>query len=187
LQQCGDTEDVIADVERIARQTYQRSLGVGLQNDQTTRQWLALTAAKGWLRGYVLYLDDQPVAFWIGTLSGGVFRLDYIGYDPAYERLSPGVFLLTRAVEDLCQSTAREVDFGHGSELYKQQFGNCTWHEAIIYINALTLKGIAFKVMRTLVHVTDRLVRILLERTNLLPRLKRAWRTHLKSVDARSS
>jgi hypothetical protein len=187
FQEVEEMEDALADVERVAQKTYQRGLGVGFKNDPAFHQSLALTASKGWLRGYILYLDDTPVAFWIGTLFGGVFRLDYLGYDPAYERFSPGIFLITKVLEDLCQNAVREIDFGYGVERYKQQFGNCTWHEAIIHIFAPTFKGLALNAVRTLVLVTDRLARTILERTKLLPKLKRAWRIRIRPAQARPS
>ena len=185
FEQVEEMEFALADAERVAEKTYQRGLGVGLKNDPVTRQLLALTATKGQFRAYILYLDDRPVAFWIGTLFRGIFRTDYTGYDPAYESFSPGIFLLMKVLEDLCQNEMHEIDFCYGSERYKQQFGNCTWHEAIVHIFAPTWKGFALNAIHTLVLLTDRLGRRILERTKLLPKLKRAWRVRLRPSQTR--
>jgi len=74
----------------------------------------------------------------------------------------------------------REVDFGYGIEQYKQQFGNCIWHEGIVHIFAPTCKGFSLNVLRTFLAGTDYFLRQALERTDLLPRLKRAWRVHVR-------
>jgi len=180
FEQPADLEPMIGDVERIAKKTYQRGLGVGFVDSPDMRRSLAMTAEKGWLRAYVLYLADNPSAFWLGTLFKGTFRSDYLGYDPAHEDFSPGTFLLTRALEDLCVAGVREVDFGYGIERYKQQFGKSTWHEGIVHIFAPTCKGVSLNVLRTFVVGTDYFFRKALERTNLLPRLKKAWRVHVR-------
>lgn len=180
FEQPADVELMIRDVEQIAKKTYQRGLGVGFVDSPEMHRLLAMTAGKGWLRAYVLYLAENPSAFWIGTLFKGVLRIDYTGYDPAHENSSPGTFLLTRVLEDLCGTDVREVDFGYGIERYKQQFGNCTWHEGIVHIFAPTCKGFSLNVLRTFLAGTDYFFRKALERTNLLPRLKRAWRVHVR-------
>lgn len=178
----ADVGPMIWDVEQIAKKTYQRGLGVGFVDTPEMRRLLAMTAEKGQLRAYVLYLAENPSAFWIGTLFKGTFRSDYLGYDPAQENFSPGTFLLTKVVEDLCVAGVREVDFGYGIERYKQQFGKCTRHEGIIHIFAPTCKGFGLNLLRTFVVGTDYFFRKALERTNLLTRLKKAWRVHVRQV-----
>ncbi len=66
-------QQMTADTERVAATTYQRGLGVGFSDTEIIRELLGLEATKGWLRGYILYLGEQPCAFWIGRVYNGVF------------------------------------------------------------------------------------------------------------------
>ena len=64
------------------------------------RAW-QLLAARGWLRGYVLYLDEQPIAFELGELYRGRFDSLAGAYDPDYGQHRVGAYLLLKAIEDL--------------------------------------------------------------------------------------
>lgn len=69
---------LVADVEEVARKSYQRGLNVGYSESPDIRARLEFDAAKGWLVAYVLYFDDRPCAFWIGSLRERVFLSNYL-------------------------------------------------------------------------------------------------------------
>ena len=100
-QRGDDLDRLFVDAEEIAKKTYQRDLGAGFVDNAEMRQRLFLSADKGRLRAYLLYVDDKPCAFWIGTLYGKVFYLDFTGYDAAFKRYEPGTILLMWVIEDL--------------------------------------------------------------------------------------
>lgn len=171
------------DAEEIARKTYQRGLGAGFADNPLVRKRLELGARKGWLRAYLLYLGDRPCAFWIGMLYHGTFVGEYIGYDPEFRQYSPGMVLLMRGIERFCHradgDTVRELDFGPGHAEYKGALCSKTWQEANLFIFSPTPKGLGLKLMRTATRLVDGAARKALASTDLLPRLKRAWRDHL--------
>jgi hypothetical protein len=173
-----DLENLIQAAEEIAKQTYQRGLGVGFADKASTRGLLTLTAKKGWLRAYVLYVGDKPCAFWIGTLYEGTFYSNFMGYDPSYEKYSPGTFLLMRVMENLCIDKVGSIDFGHGDASYKERFGNCDWQEGPIHIFAPTLMGLRLRILR-MTAIFDQFMKRTLERTKLLPKIKKIWRGHM--------
>jgi hypothetical protein len=172
----AEVEELIRQAEDIAKRTYQRGLGVGFHDNEEIRRKLRLCAEKGWLRAYVLYLANTPCAFWIGTLYHGSFCSDYLAFDPLFRANSPGTFLLMKVVEEFCNAGVKEIDFGSGESRYKEQFGNTPLTEASVLVFAPTVKGVLLNAMRTSTGSLENLVRKVLERTELLPKLKRFWR-----------
>jgi len=179
------------DAEAIARKTYQRGLGAGFADNSLVRQRLELAAKKGWLRAYLLYIGDRPVAFWIGILYKGSFVSEYMGYDPEFRRFSPGMVLIMRVIEGFCKRAngdrVRELDFGLGHAEYKESLSSKHWLEAAVYIFSPTLKGLTLKSMRAMTRVIDLCARKGLASTELFPRLKRAWRDRLATNPKRQS
>jgi len=174
-----ELEAAIPQIEEIAKKTYQRGLGVGFHDNGEMRRRLHLCADKGWLRIYVLHLGETPCAFWIGTLYQGSFCSDYLAFDPRFGAYSPGTFLLMKVLEEFCGMGVREVDFGFGEGRYKEQFGNSQSMEASVFVFAPRPKGVLLNAMRTSTGLAENLARKIVERTNLLPRIKKLWRSRL--------
>jgi len=176
----GDLERVIRDVEAISRKTYQRGLGVGFIDNAETRNRLRLEAERGWLRAHIMYVANQPCAFWVGTLYQRTFHSDCMGYDPQYAKSSPGMFLIMRVIESFCRQNGngdvKELDFGFGDAQYKEVLGTDKWEEVPVSIFAPTLKGLALNVLQTQAALIDLLARKTLGRINLVSRVKKMWR-----------
>ncbi len=172
----GDGEQIFADIEEVARKTYQRGLGVGFFNDKESRERFRFEAGKGWLRVHIMYVADKPCAFWMGSLYQGVFHSGDVGYDPAYKKYEIGKQLLARVLEDLCREKARQVDFGLGDADWKQRFGDMKWEEASVSIFAPNLRGLGMNLCRTPILMTEKAAKRALERTQILARIKKLWR-----------
>lgn len=173
-------EIMLRDVERVARKSYQRGLGVGFFDTPAERERLILKARRGWLRAYVLHIQEEPVAFWIGDLSGNTFGSDYLAHGPEFAKYSPGLYLILKAMEDLC-SRVTQVDFGSGSAEYKKVLSDRQWDEGSVYIFASSFKGFRLKAMRLLtdgVHLTGKRV---LDRMGILLKVRKAWRSRLSA------
>jgi GNAT acetyltransferase-like protein len=179
----SDLGELFAVVEAIAAKTYQRGLKAGFADNSQVRERLGLAAQKGWLRANVLYIEERPVAFWIGMLYHGSFVSEYLGYDPEFRRLSPGIVLIMRVIEGFCTrangDVVQDLDFGLGDAEYKSALCSENWMEAPVYIFSPTLRGLKLKVMRSVTRVIDRSARKILTSSKFLPRLKRAWRDRL--------
>jgi hypothetical protein len=174
----SELDKMIHDAEHVARKSYQRGLGVGFADSLEERERLTLKAQKGWMRSYILYLGEQPVAFWIGDMRSTTFGSDYLGHDPDFGKYSPGLYLILKVMEDLCSRVA-EVDFAPGKAEYKQGLSDRQWEEASIYIFAPSLQGIKLNLTRLCtvgVHIAAKRV---LESTGFLSRIKKAWRARL--------
>jgi hypothetical protein len=181
FQDPAELESFFPDLEEIAKKTYQRRIGVGFQDTEQMRRRLWLCAERGWLHIYILSLRGQPCAFWMGTLYDWTFYSDEIGYDPKFSPYSPGTFLLTTIVEDLCNAGVREVDFGVGKAEYKERFGNRHLEEASVGIFAPKPKGIALNLARTAAGVIESGLKKALDYFAFLQKIKRYWRSRLSS------
>ncbi|HVB57956.1 MAG TPA: GNAT family N-acetyltransferase [Candidatus Acidoferrales bacterium] len=186
----AELEVVFADVEEIARKTYQRALDVGFSDNSENRARLQLEAEKGWLRAYILYVANKPCAFWLGTLYKGTFHSDFMGYDPAFAKYSPGTYLVANVIDELCQAKGPDklvqLDFGLGDAQYKQVLGTNSWYESGPYIFAPSAKGLILNLVWTSSGLLDRSARRVLAATNLLPRIKKLWRTSARRSSPQS-
>lgn len=174
---------MFADVERVARNTYQRGLGAGFADSPAVRQRLGLAAQKGWLRAFVQYLGERPISFWIGCLYGDTFFGEYLGFDTEFRAFAPGMGLMMKGIDGFCKQSngdrVRKLDFGPGHAEYKEAFSTETWCEASVYIFAASIRGVCLKATHLTTQSLDRLARRALQSTSLLPRFKRAWRDRL--------
>jgi hypothetical protein len=181
FRETGDLDRMIQDVEGIARKTYQRGLGVGFIDSPEMRLRLLLWAEKNWLRGYVLYVENVPRAFWIGTVYLGTFHSDSMGYDPSLGKYSPGMFLIVKVIEDFCDCNdntehVSKIDFGLGDAQYKEVLGDFEWNGASLYIFSPRFKGVSLNLMRVPATMLEHVARGVLEHTGLLGRIKKTWR-----------
>jgi hypothetical protein len=187
FREASEIDAMAEHVEQVARTSYQRGLGVGFKDSPQTREGLRLMAEKGWLRAYVLYLADRPCAFWIGDINQGTFGSDYIGYDSELGKYSPGMFLTTNVIEGFCNGNREGVtgvDFGPGNAQYKEVLSNQSWWETSVYIFAPSLKGISLNLVRSSVTGIDQIIKKALRRTNLLQKIKKAWRAQARPKEA---
>jgi hypothetical protein len=180
----ADLPEMIENVEEVAKETYQRALGVGFTKKSAMIARLSLCAQQGHLRTYVLFVSGQPCAFAVGTLYRGTYHTDYLGYSPTYAKYSPGTFLFMNILQDLCADGVKAVDFGYGDEMYKQRFGNLKWEEGRLHLFSTTPRGICLNVLRTSSTLLDVVARRILQRFALFTVLKTKWRKALKNRQA---
>ena len=164
---------MIEDVEAISRMTYQRVLGASFIDTPATRARVALEAERGWLRMPVLYVNDEPCAYWWGTAYNQTFYSEAMGFVPAYRKFSPGTYLLIKTLEDLCQNGMKDLDFGAGDFHYKQKFGTVNWEETMVFnIFAPRLRPVALNLANSLIGQFRFLSRSVVNRLHL-PKLTR--------------
>jgi Acetyltransferase (GNAT) domain len=179
----SELDRLFQDAEEIAKKTYQRGLGAGFADTSDVRTRLGLAAKKGWLRANLLYLGDRPVTFWIGMTYGQTFVSEYMGYDPEFRQAAPGMVLIMRVIEGLCNhehgDNIKELDFGLGHAEYKAILCSKSWSEGAIFIFSPTIKGLLLKSMRATTRFVDGAARKALSSTKVFPRLKRLWRDQL--------
>lgn len=154
----------------ISPRTYQYTrLGGGLRNRQQLARQYGITARHGWFRSYVLFADQQPIAFQVGHLYNGCYHAQEIGYDPVWAKLQVGIFLHTEILPDLIDSDekVKRFDFGNDDSLHKKRLSTTAIIQSYVYLvprngrNNLTVK-----IMRTFDQISETIGR-LLEKYNL--------------------
>ena len=165
--------------DTIAQHTYQRGLNAGFIDNEENRRRLALAAEKGWFKGYIVFAQDKPLAFWYGDLVKGVMHLGWTGYLPEYRDFELGTILYLKMTEDLISLKARELDYGLGAAHYKERFGDICLQEVDTAIYSANLKGWFCNVMLALEAVVNRVGARLLSKLKLKERMKKKWRSGL--------
>ena len=130
----------------------------------------------------MLYVDDEPCAFWTGFGYRGVFRTGLTGYDPAYADFHVGTYVLMRLLDDLARDDAfHTVDYGFGDAEYKHTFGTDSWQEVDAFVFARSARGIWVDIARTSIAGVDSASRAVAG--SLGKRTKRLWRRRLEEGD----
>jgi CelD/BcsL family acetyltransferase involved in cellulose biosynthesis len=79
-------------------------------------------SAQGWLRLWLFEHEGTAVAAFYGWRVGDRFAFYQSGFDPDYSRLSIGLFVHARMVEQAITEGAEEYDMLLGDERYKARF-----------------------------------------------------------------
>jgi CelD/BcsL family acetyltransferase involved in cellulose biosynthesis len=83
------------------------------------RDFARVALERGWLRFWILELDDRPAAAWYGFRLGGIESYYQAGRDPSLDHLSVGFVLLVHSIRSALDDGVREYRFGRGDEPYK--------------------------------------------------------------------
>jgi CelD/BcsL family acetyltransferase involved in cellulose biosynthesis len=78
-----------------------------------------LLLARGWLRLFVLSLDDRPAAVLYAFAYGGKLYFYQSGFDPAHARTSVGLVTMGLSIKAAIEEGLGEFDLLHGDEAYK--------------------------------------------------------------------
>lgn len=180
-----EVDRLMRDAETVACRSYQRGLHVGFSDTPVIRNRLRFEAERGWLQGYVLYLNGDPVAFWIGSLRNGVFLSEYLSFDPAYTKYAPGMYLMLVVMEKLhdgpSHAPVRLVDFGIGDAPYKARLATRHWQESTVLVFSPRLRSVSTNALRSSVAMANRWMKEALRFTPWLSTLKRRWRARVMS------
>jgi CelD/BcsL family acetyltransferase involved in cellulose biosynthesis len=86
------------------------------------REWAELARKRGWLRLFILRLNENPVACLYGFCYRQVFYFYQSGFDPAFANYGVGLVTMGLAIKNAVGEGAREFDLLHGNERYKSHW-----------------------------------------------------------------
>ncbi len=85
---------------------------------------LARMAPRGWVRLYLLEIDERAVAAYYGFSVRKRFLAMQSGFDPAWSSHSVGLVMVGMAIQEAIRGGDTEVDFLRGDERYKFHWTN---------------------------------------------------------------
>jgi CelD/BcsL family acetyltransferase involved in cellulose biosynthesis len=88
------------------------------------RDFSALALARGWLRLWILHLDDSPVAAWYGFRFAGIESYYQAGRDPRRSDESVGFVLLAHTIREAAHDGVSEYRLLRGAEQFKRRFAD---------------------------------------------------------------
>ncbi len=109
---------------------------------------VALAFSKnGWLRLYILWFDDNPVAFLYCYFFSGILSAYQTGFNLDYQKHGPGSIILQKGIEDGIKQGAKEFDYLRGDEHYKFSFAKM--HRCQKNIMVFRNRGVSYIAYRT--------------------------------------
>lgn len=173
---------IFKEIENVAKNTYHRALKTGFKNSTEITSLLTFAAIKQWLRIYILYIEEKPICYWIGRLYKDTFHLDYTGYLPEFEKNEVGTILFLKMIDDLISLKVKTLDYGFGDALYKRRFSTEKWFESSVNIYPYSIKGIIFKIIRTLEKYIDKVLREIFNKFKKIDSIKKRLRNIMKKL-----
>jgi hypothetical protein len=165
--------------ELVASKSYHRSLEVGFRRDKEYIERIALDARYGRLRGYVLFIQDEPKAFWYCFVYQSTLHLVATGFDPSCRDYEVGTILLMKVFQEHCGTDVKMVDFGPGDADYKRRFGSSYFVESSVYVFSSSVRGFCLHALHSTTTFVNKLGKSLLDRLKITQRVKTFWKRRL--------
>lgn len=86
------------------------------------REFSRLALERGWLRLYILRLNEKPAACLYGFYYGKTFYFYQSGFDTAYQKQSVGLVAMGLGIQSAVAEGAEQYDLLHGDEEYKSHW-----------------------------------------------------------------
>ena len=169
------------DIEKVSRNSFLRIFGFGFINNNVYKNFLSISAKRGWLRGYLLYTDEMPCAYYICFIFKETFYFRSSGFDERYKNHSPGVVLLKHVLEDIYkhEENIKEIDWGIGDKIFKKHFGNYSSKVGSIYIFPPTFYGFVLNCTKSSLVFIKTHVKIILIKFGWKDKISSYWRQRL--------
>jgi GNAT acetyltransferase-like protein len=177
-----EVNELAQEVEKVSSKTYQRALGVGFQPGLEVLESLRTTARKGGLRGYVLYLNRRPAAFFVAKHYKKTLHGVFMGFDPQFGKYSPGLLVLMRSIEECFDPNTRasQIDLGWGDREFKRVLCNQSKQDGPVYLYAMTWAGFGLNLIRSSTSLLDLAARRMVNKSPFLQRLKKALQNRVR-------
>ena len=155
--------------------TYQeRLLDAGLPGDASFKEEMIALAEQDRVRAYLLFDGEKPVSYLYCPIRDDVLIYAFLGYSPAYLKLSVGTILQWLALEQMFDERRfRYFDFTEGEADHKRLFAS---HE-LLAVNVLFLRRCLKHWFIVLLHRSFErsvdLLRAFLELSSMKTRIRR--------------
>jgi CelD/BcsL family acetyltransferase involved in cellulose biosynthesis len=148
---------------------------------------LRAQAERDAVRGYLLFIGGAAVAYAYGTICVDCLRFRYIGLDPAFAELPPGIVLIYRALgEAIGEARFSLIDFGSGEAQYKRIFATGSVRSATVFLFRPTFRHLTTVAAHYACTATSDGCSALLARLGFKERVKRYFRARSGMRPSRS-
>jgi CelD/BcsL family acetyltransferase involved in cellulose biosynthesis len=122
----GEVGEFFAHARAVSAETYQEKLlDAGLPADALPE--IRALAERGAMRGWLLFLDERPIAYLYAPAQGRTLRYAHLGYRAEFGHLSPGSVLQLEAMRMLLEEGSFSYfDFTEGDGQHKRQFATAS-------------------------------------------------------------
>lgn len=138
-------DQLLEDGFRVEQLSWKGGRGTAVASQSQTRSFYAdvarWAASAGWLTLAFLRLDDQPIAFQFDLETPGTYYSLKIGYDPAYERFSPGKVLTYAMVSRAVSRGMSTYELLGRDEPWKQSWTDTSREHASLQAFASSAAG----------------------------------------------
>ncbi len=178
INQVDQVADFLEDAHRVSLKTWQtRQLGLRVSKNDDDLETFTFLASQGALRSYLLYLNDEPIAFMIGNQYNGVYHYEEVGFDSDYAKYSPGKALLIAGLEDIYSDNKPTwFDFGLGDADYKRQMANHQSQSGTLWVIPSGFKNRMIITWLKMCRSTKLIAKKALQSTGLFRRLRQKLR-----------
>lgn len=142
FSQPEELQSGLRDAASVDVTTWQHHMGCGLLDARGSFSNLAFCSRQGWLRIYVMYVDQSPVAYLIGQHYNQRFYCQHAGYQPGFSRFSVGSLLMAWVLETLAAQGIEQVDLGEGGQEHNRRLGCRIYEEGTVHVYSPTLRGL---------------------------------------------
>jgi len=127
----------------VSKETYQeKQLGISIPDDPKYLARLKTKAQNNEARGYLLFMNDTPIAFALALAESGTLIGEYMGFDVKYSKYSPGVVVKWESLKDLFEEQIFNwFDFTEGEGLHKRRFATHSFDCGDVFIVPPSLKN----------------------------------------------
>ncbi len=177
----NSVQEFLENADLVTKNSYQYSINVGIRNNEYWKNIITSLAKGKYLRAYILFVKDKPVAYIIGAQYSDILFLIATSFNYNYSEYSPGEFLRHELIEDFLQIGIDIIDYGYGDAIYKQRCGTEAIEEASVRIYGNGFKANLAKFIDGILTQSGSKFLELLRGIGLLDKIKGIWRQRLVS------
>jgi len=175
-------DDILTFMENastVDKNSYHKAMGISVEIDEHYNTMFSSLAGGGYFRGYILLANSKPIAYYYGVLYEKMFYAFSTSYNAEHSKLSPGIYLLRRMIENLIDENIDVIHFGYGDSPYKRMFGTESVEEATFRIYSSGIKARYSRFLDITTLTTTYKISEFLNRLHLLNKIKKSWRNKL--------
>jgi hypothetical protein len=175
----NEINSFICNAEVISKHSYQYSINIGVSNNLYWKNFLASLADGDYLKAYILFVKNEPVAYIMGAKYSNVLFLFATAFNSKFGNYSPGEYLRHELIGNFIEQGIDIIDYGYGDAIYKQRCGTENIREASIRIYGNGVRAFYSKIIdRFLTQFSNSLI-YTLKNFVLFNKIKNLWRNKL--------